>query len=502
MEEYNLDTPFFQIGEYKGQPLYWTARHAVEGTQVFGGIGAGKTSGTGQFIAAHFLKAGFGGLVLTVKADEKALWERYCKATGRLDDLVIVDQTRANYFNFLDYEGRGNAPTENIVQVLKAVIRANDEGSGSGNSDPFWAESLDQLLYNLIDLCKLAYGTVSVQALYDIMMVLPTSDTQYKEGAEPDAFEKAMKLAQQNVQVQINAWKQSIDPKKLSELVDRPDYEDILCDALPDARTFRFVDYFCVVKFPKLHEKTRLTIEFSVSGFLFRLLRDPVFSLFCRHSSTVTPDDCLAGKIILLNLPVKQLHKIGRDSQIMFKYIWQRAMENCDPDTTRRPVFLWADEAQHFLHEHDTMSQTTARSARIATVYLSQNLPNYLANMGGKQSKHLVDSFLGTLGTKFFHANGDMQTNNYGSEIIGDAQFVESTISTNMNGSDFSMGKSKGVKFDRRVRPEHFALLRTGGLSNQFLVQAYVHLQSSHYSKSPNYFLITFNQKFLETLNN
>src|SRR6202012_4255126 len=111
-------------------------------------------------------------------------------------------------------------------------------------------------------------------------------------------------------------------------------------------------------------------IDFSFSGFLFHLLRDPVYSLFCSHAATFTPEDCLYGKIILINLPVKTYHKIGRDSQIMFKYIWQRAMEKRQIDAAARPVFLWADEAQHFLHEHDAEYQATARSSRIATVYI------------------------------------------------------------------------------------------------------------------------------------
>ena len=68
---------------YLNQPLLhlaederpWTIRHAVEGTHIFGGPGSGKTSGSGATIARAFLNAGFGGLVMTAKADERELWE-------------------------------------------------------------------------------------------------------------------------------------------------------------------------------------------------------------------------------------------------------------------------------------------------------------------------------------------------------------------------------------------------------------------------------------------
>ena len=47
MSSYDLDTPLLELGE----GVKWTARHAVEGTQIFGGIGSGKTSGSGQTLA-------------------------------------------------------------------------------------------------------------------------------------------------------------------------------------------------------------------------------------------------------------------------------------------------------------------------------------------------------------------------------------------------------------------------------------------------------------------
>jgi len=50
---------------------YWTIRNAVEGVQIFGGIGSGKTSGSGRVIALRYLASGFGGLVLTAKHDAK-----------------------------------------------------------------------------------------------------------------------------------------------------------------------------------------------------------------------------------------------------------------------------------------------------------------------------------------------------------------------------------------------------------------------------------------------
>ncbi|MFM7858343.1 MAG: type IV secretory system conjugative DNA transfer family protein, partial [Flammeovirgaceae bacterium] len=224
-----------------------------------------------------------------------------------------------------------------------------------------------------------------------------------------------------------------------------------------------------------MNEKTRSIIDFSFISFLSRFMREPIYSLFCSKVSTVTPEECLKGKIILLSIPVKLYGKIGRDAQIMFKYIWQRAMERRDPKYGQRPVFLWADESQNFLHEHDADYQATARSSRICTVYISQNLPNYFANMGGIHSGHRVKSFLGTLNTKIFHANADIETNNYASDLIGQHYVEKLSEGASLGTGSISNSKSVSIELEKIVRPEQIVQLKTGGPANEFITEAYVH---------------------------
>lgn len=50
---------------------WWKVRDAFEGLQIFGGIGSGKSSGSGKTIAKSFLRNGLGGLVMCAKPDEK-----------------------------------------------------------------------------------------------------------------------------------------------------------------------------------------------------------------------------------------------------------------------------------------------------------------------------------------------------------------------------------------------------------------------------------------------
>ena len=502
MKQFDLNQPLLDFGSNAAN-RHWTIRNAVEGVQIFGGIGSGKTSGSGRMLALKYLKHNFGGLVLTVKPDEKDSWLAYCKLAGRESDLIIVEPGGKYHFNFLEYESSRasdvNAITDNLVQVLKTVIRAGDEKDSGKSDDQFWESALDMLIFNVIDLCRLAYNGLSLQKLYDVVQTILKENETLKpqaEAAEYKEFQKAMELARTKVLKMVDDWEFSLAETDRQELYkDSYLYEERLFQAVPDARLLGFLDQFFLESFKNLNEKTRSIIDFSFSGFLFRLLREPVFSLFCRYPSNFSPDDSLRGKIIILSLPVKLYHKVGRDCQILFKYIWQRRMEQRDVLSNDRPVFLWADEAQNFLHEHDADFQATARSSRVATVYISQNTPNYFASMGGDKATYKVKSFLGTLNTKIFHANADTETNEYASVLIGDGFIIDESESTHY-GKDFSKGTTKSYKLERLVRPEEFIRLKTGGDNNGNIVEGIIHRQGDTIDMGLNHKKIFFKQNY------
>lgn len=501
MNNFNLDQPIIELASQTTRN-YWTLRHAFEGLQIFGGIGSGKTSGSGRFIALKYLRAGFGGLVLTVKPDEREMWQEFCAISGRTQDLCIIEPGGRHSFNFLDYESRSSngqdALTENVVQVLKTVIRAGEEKSSGKSDDPFWETALDMLIFNVIDLCRLAYGRVSILDMYNIVQTIPKSEEALaQEGASGKAFQQAFETARQRVTQQIDKWYTNLSLEYRKHLDEHEAvFEEQLIENIPDARMLKFLDQFFFDNFIGLSEKTRSIIDFTFAGFLFRLLREPVYSLFCKNLSTVTPQDSLKGKIILINLPTKLYHKVGRDCQILFKYIWQRTMEKRNVNENGRPVFLWADEAQNFIHEHDADFQATARSSRIATVYISQNLPNYYASMGGDKADYKVKSFMGTLGTKIFHANADIETNKYASDLVGEAFFEDRSDSLTVS-KEFSRTRSRSLLVDKVMRPEEFVRLKTGGPINNFRVEGLLHKQGDMVINGQNHTKMVFNQHYI-----
>jgi len=503
---------------------YWTIRNAVEGVQIFGGIGSGKTSGSGRFIALKYLKNGFGGLVLTAKADEKDAWVKYAELTGRSKDLIIFGPHDKNYFNFMQYESlKSNGQQEltaNLVQVIKTVIKAGEQKDKGKSDDPFWENTLDFLIYNSIDLCQLAYGMVDLKLLYDLAQTAPRKeeidkywrlDTIAKSNIDsPEKSKAKMELdtlsrkgfwtaitkAKEKGDIRAKEWGAQKSQKELTDLRDQGLLKSAIHEDIPENKLLDSVTQFFMESFASLSEKPRSIIELSFSSFIFRLLKEPVYSLFSKNPSSFTPEDCLNGKIIIMDIPVKQYYKVGRDCQIMFKYIWQRAMERRDIAKNDRPVFLWADEAQNFIHEYDSEYQATARSSRIATVYLSQNLSNYYANMGGLNPEHRVKSFLGTLNTKFFHSNADVETNNYASEIIGDDYYLKETRTETVSG-EFSSSKAISLELRRIIRPEQFVSLKTGGPKNKYASTAVMHKLGDPMEGKRNYHIRSFNQNYI-----
>lgn len=517
--KFNLDTPLFYLDGTESQ-IPWTIRHSVEGTQIWGSIGSGKSSASGRYLALKMLIAGYGGLVLTVKPDERKVWEEYCALTGRSSDLIIVEPKGRHKFNFIQYESEGHdgkSATENIVQVLRTVIHASKEHASGKSDDAFWEAALDLLLFNLIDLCKLAYDKVTIDLLNDIALSIPTpevidklkraqksknskdahdEDKEYLANILNSAFFRAIDAVEKKITTLREKFTASLKEEEKEYLKVTNSFERAFMDQEPDARLFDQVSQFFWMRYATLSEKTRSIVDFSFSSFLNKLLREPIYSTFCKGASTFTPEDCVNGKIILIDYSVKVHAQAGQSCQILFKYIWQRAMERRDISVNERPVFLWADEAQNFIHEYDVAYQATARSSRIATVYITQNLPKYFSSMGGHHAESRVKSFLGTLNTEIFHANADVETNNYASIRIGDGIYKKGSTGMSSSGQAINTSQNVELVFDRLIRPEAFQSLKTGGVNNDYKCEAIMRFLGIKTKSGYPFSKMTFNQNY------
>lgn len=419
----SLDTRLLQLSPTD----YFTTRDAVQGVAVFGGIGAGKTSGTGKALASAYLRAGFGGIVLAAKPDEVELWQHYARDNGRASSLILFGEKGGGGFNFIDYElkRQGIAGLSSVIECIMRILEADRlvRPNSAKSSEPFWENSPRQLLRNTVPVIYAANGRVTLEEIYRFISTAP------KSRADLDS----------------PAWQgQSFMFEMFTRAVEAP-------KVAIDADEIETIHRFWGEQFAALDDKTRGNIVLNLTTVLDRFLRGRLRDHFCRDT-TLVPEMTFHGAIIILAMPALSWNEDGILAQHLFKFMWQRAVlaRNSLPEPHRtRPVFLWADEAQYFVNSYDREYQSTCRSARGCTVYLSQSLPTYYAVLGD-HVKSQADSILGNFGTKVWHSNADPVTNRWASETIGRVkQYRRSYSKGTSSGTSTSIGTSTGESSSR-----------------------------------------------------
>lgn len=395
----------------------FTLRDAVQGVLVLGGVGSGKTSGSGHALRSAYLRAGMGGLVLCAKPEEAELWRRACAAFGRGASLIEWDGT-GQRFNFLSYElaRQGADGLNSVVECLMRVLemaRAASPAPGRA-SEAFWEDTTRQILRNAIPVLFAATGTIRIADLLRFVRSAPSSPEQMTDAA----------------------WQRdSFFYRTFLEAAGR----------LDDASGDRAVAYWRN-DFATLDAKTRGNILISLTTALDRFNHGWLHQAFCTET-TIVPELCFHGAVIVLNMPALTRNEDGIVAQQLFKYLWQRAVlgrNALEPAQRERPIFLWADEAQYFVNSQDAEFLSTCRASRACTVFLSQSLPTFYAKLGGENAHDRVHHLLGNFATRIWHSNACAETNEWAARTLGRTVQRRSNYSQS-EGSSLSYGANMGT---------------------------------------------------------
>jgi len=485
----------------------WKIDDAMKGVAVFGGTGSGKTSGSGKTLALKYLAEGWGGLVLCVKTDEAELWHEYCKKANRRNDVILFKDGAIHkkgkfegelmVFNPIDYEmkrsGKGAAEAQNITNIFMNIYRMGNRISGGGENreERFWDVALKRCINRVVELLMLAGEDLSMSNMRDVL----TSCIELEE-IEGVSIERIFKGA-------LDAMNEGGE--------DFP-YNDNYCfgcllaaeqsieqDDAGKSQALSLVKSYFLHEFGSMGGRVRSTITESFMGLAEPFLSGLLFRHFAGATNLFPEETFTENKIIILDFSVKEYLDAGIIAQSIYKMMFQQAVERRDIKDHPTPVFLWADEAQMFVNPYDQIFLTTARSKRVATVFLTQNIPNYLVVMGaGAEAKPKVDSLLGNLSTKIFHANMDAETNEYASRLIGSALLPASNIGRQRGQFSVSESRSEGFSFSiqPQIFPREFITLKSGGEENGFKVEAVLVVSGRAWEDGRNFNTVTFTQKF------
>src|SRR5258705_2603583 len=243
--------------------------------------------------------------------------------------------------------------------------------------EDFWSRAARQLLRNAIDLLLVSLGRVTLPGIYEIIVSAPTDPEQLRS---------------------VEFQSRSTCLLCLKEGERRPRSPE-------QQQDWKVTSDFWLREFLHLSSRTRSCIVSTVTGLIDPLLRGVMHTLFATGTNLV-PELVHEGAVLVLDLPVVEFGTVGQLCQLLFKFVFERSTERRDLNRHAVPVFLWADEAPHFATSHDATFLATARSAGVAAVYLTQNLPGYLATIcAGANGQAAVHALLANLSTRIFHAN-------------------------------------------------------------------------------------------------
>jgi hypothetical protein len=442
--------PLLNFGNDASDGDVWRIRDACEGVAVFGAVGSGKTSGSGSAIARAFLQAGFGGLVLTVKPDEAHRWRRMCDETGRAGDFIHVTPASGHHLNFLQYEiqrpGERLAVTDDLIALFRTLIGVMSRSKRGESGDDFWTNTTNQLIRKLTDIFLLAGEPLTLDRMVRFINQAPKDINQ--EWRYSDLFADVLQRAEEFAQT----------------------------GSAVDQRIHRESFEYWTEAYPAVAEETR-------SGFItmFASMADVLSGRGIHEmigtDTNLTPEMILSGKVVVLDIPLKGNIQGGIMVQSMWKLLFQQAVERRTDKglPTARPAFLWEDEGHMFFSQHDVDFQPTARDIRAPHVILSQNLHNFFQQ---GHNEHAVEAVFAAMNTYLFHTNGDLLTNRWASDHIGEIKHLKLTtdgLLKPLRDKDISfwerrpeevenVGKIKITEEQKRgLPPEDFAKLKRGG---------------------------------------
>lgn len=418
-------------------------------------------------LAASLLRAGYGGLVLTVKPEDAEDWRRLLAENGRESDGIFFGPDSGHGFNFLDYElqrgeqlGLGSLSAAQILNELVTLAQR-----GAGRSDDFWSQAANEMVAHTLQIIDASGQTPSLKLAKEIIESAPRS---LAEAEDPQ-------------------WR---GRSKFWALLEQA----ATTTARPD---FKLAQDYWMVQFPQMAEKTRSSIMATFTASVAQYFCPELIHRMFGQKTNVSPDSIAEGRVVVVNLPVKQFGAAGRFAGIVWKYCAQLAFER--RHNKERPVFIFVDESHHFITDYDQLFQTTARSSRCAVVYLTQNLSNYYALSPGTSGKHRVDSMCNCLKTRILHQCSHPETRQAFAEAIGKRKDEKSseTVSKGKGAPQYSETKTQGHEF--WVHPDRATRLKTGGRATDCKVEGLIYKAGKSLSDRPYLLVAEFDQRSIES---
>ncbi|HEY7327645.1 MAG TPA: type IV secretory system conjugative DNA transfer family protein [Gemmataceae bacterium] len=450
-------------------------RDLLRSIVIFGATGAGKSSGSGLLIAkavAHCRK--IGGLILASKPEDREFWEKVFTKAGRARDLLVFSAASALRFNFIDFILRNNGDTREITKAIMVISETLEQSGGEGrNTDQFWRRQNERMIYNAVEIVRLATGTVTA----------------------PDVQRFINGAAQTPATLATPEWRSGFHSRCLGAAhsnqrtsIQQHDYS-------------LAADYW-LNEYPVMSEKTRSSILAGVMGIL-HVFNTGIVRELVSTSTNVSPMAVEHGKWILIDLPISSEGAAGAFILGGWKYLTQWYILKRKATEETPACVIWCDEAQKVMNSVDGAFLAECRSHRGCMVYLTQSIHSFYSRIQGQAGEHETDALLTNFYHKVFHPVGDDKSAGYGSSLVGQRMHmdVDTSGSAPEDMYDALWGQSKTsatTRHSMRKILEHREFMqgmRTGGPENDYKVDGLVVRSGTPFSTGEAFLRVEFDQR-------
>jgi hypothetical protein len=453
-----------------------TLRHLLNGgVAVLGRAGSGKTSSTGRILGRSIVRRrDVGGLICAAKPDDLPMWREIFAGVGRRDDLLVFDAAGSLRCNFVEYEATRGGHTRNITKFITTIGESLGPGDArSGEHGEFFQREEERLLHSAVEVVKMATNGVNTPLLQRFILAAANSPDEltsdrWRGGLHNDLLAQAFRAQKTPVESH--------------------DYE-------------LAVDYW-LQEYPAMAPRTRSSILTGVMG-LLHTFNSGITRELVSTATNCSPDDILAGKWVLVNLPPSVWGDIGRLVAAGWKYLVQRAVLRREVTAESPAVVIWCDEAAQFVNSFDHHYLAQCRSYLGCMVYLAQSLHSYYSELKGEAGKHQAHALLANFGHKVIHALGDVQTAEWASGLVGKRieTFVGGSLAPAKDLFDAALGQTQftgsfSTHYESVLQAHRFMNgLRTGGRTNRSTCDAFVIRSGEPFSDGDNWIKVAVSQK-------
>ncbi len=470
-QELDLDRVVMELTGSKHPDESILVKDLLEHHLVVATTGVGKSSVLGYYLAKAIMNAkGLApeekiGMIIFQYKDDTRQWLDWAEEFGRAEDVIRIGPQDRDVFNVL--EAYRHKETSSAVDLLTTLSGLSLTGANQNKGEAYWREMNRQRLHRLITLAKLSGESLSIAKLYHLHSTAP----QLPEQLEDEEF-KANSYCWQMLQKAFH-------------------------HVGSDHPEFQLVEQYFIREMPYMNDRTQSSILSMTSGTLEPYVSSPLLNrLFC-GGTTISLDQLLGGKIVILDLAIKTHEYAGKLSQLMFKHVLQKRIEDRDLTQLPCPVIFHLDEYAQFISPYDALFLSTARSSRAGFLAMIQNISGLFAQVGGDGfiAQENVNSLLALFNHKFFMAQNNHVTNEFAAKTIG--MGLRSLNNTSMQLEEFQGNSGYSESYHYQVMPVEFTTLRRGGKAHQGIVDVILMATGKLFSNGKNHLRLRFKQPWM-----